>query len=506
MNLNSRLEYGDYQTPLDFCEKVINVIKEQINPDIVFEPTFGLGHFLISAFNCFKKAKILIGNEINKEYYQEFLNKYNMHKFLLFNEDIFKFDHKKIIKKINKNEKLLIIGNPPWVTNSQLMSNSMKNLPKKSNIKKLKGFDSKTGASNFDICEYIIINLLNNYSKKNTTLAMLCKTNVATNIIKCVKNYDFRLKDTKMYLFNAKKIFNANCEACLFVTTLDDIGEEYAKVYDLEEPNKELYEFGWKNNKFVSNFNKLLYDIDGEFYTEWRQGVKHDCSKIMELRKVKNNIYINKLQEKFEIEDKYVYKLLKSSDLKNNVITDSDKYVIITQKIVKQDTEHIAIDAPKTWQYLLNHKELFEKRKSSIYENSPVFSIFGIGDYSFYKYKVAISGFYKDPNFVFIDSCCDKAIMLDDTCYFIGFNDKKEAYISMILLNSDIVKNFLSNIAFLDKKRPYTKDILMRIDMKKVIKIIDYNKFKKISKKYNDYINITENDYKTYQGNFLDNE
>lgn len=418
----------------------------------------------------------------------------------LYNENIFDFNHNRILKKI-KNDKLLILGNPPWITNSKLMSESLKNLPQKSNFKNLKGFDSITGASNFDICEYIMLDLMTNYSNSNMTIAMLCKTIVGTNIVKNIKNSNFKLKNIKLYQFDAKKVFNVGCEACLFVATIDSIGEETAKVYNIEQPSDLIYEFGWKNNKFYSKFQSLKYDIDGKFYTEWRQGVKHDCSKIMELPKTKDNCYINNLGENIELENDYIYPLLKSSDLKNKFIKTSDRYVIVTQKKVRENTMHIQNDAPKTWGYLKKHEELFNNRKSSIYRNCPPFSIFGIGDYSFYKYKVAISGFYKKPNFVLLES--EKPIMLDDTCYFIGFDNIKDAYITMILLNSSAVSEFLYSIAFLDKKRPYTKDILMRIDMKKLLLAIDYNEFVRLSNEYEDYIDIKEIDYNKYYKKFF---
>lgn len=490
----SKLEFGDYQTPPDFCDFVADIIYSKYKPKYVFEPTFGLGHFIDSSIKKFKNVNVFFGNEINQEYFNDYKNK-KIKNVELFNENIFTFKHKKI-KDVIKNDPMLIIGNPPWVTNSQLMSEDLKNLPKKSNFKNLKGIDSITGASNFDICEYILIDLLSNYANSNIMIAMLCKTSVATNILKNIKNYPFKLKNISLYLFDAKTVFNVGCEACLFVAETNKVGEDTAKVYNINDINNPLYEFGWKNGKFYSQFQDLDYDIDGHFYTEWRQGIKHDCSKVMELEKNGNNSYKNKLGESFILEDKYVYPLLKSSDLKNNYIRESNKYVIVPQKNIRENTSHIENDAPKTWKYLKSHEELFNNRKSAIYKNCPPFSVFGIGSYSFSKYKVAISGFYKEPNFVLLDN--QRSIMLDDTCYFISFDNLKDAYITMVLLNSIIVNNFLSSIAFLDKKRPYTKDILMRIDMKKLIAIIKFSDFCEMTNTYNIDININSEDYENY--------
>src|SRR5690606_11229512 len=103
--------------------------------------------------------------------------------------------------------------------------------------------------------------------------------------------------------------------------------------------------------------------------------------------------------------------------------------------------------------------------KSSIYKNKPAFSIFGIGDYSFKPYKVAISGLYKTFHFSLVLPSEGKPVMLDDTCYFIGFDKLDQALYCLILLNTDLTKKLLQAITFPDAKRTFTKDILMRIDL-----------------------------------------
>ena len=499
MSTLNKLEYGDYQTPLDFCKKIVDIIQEDVNPSIILEPTFGIGNFIKVTNQKFERVKKIYGIEINKKYFESVQNITN--KFIGYNENIFEFNHKKIINNIDKNDELLIIGNPPWVTNSQLMMKNLSNLPIKNNFKKLKGFESLTGASNFDICEYIILDLLNQYKDINANIAMLCKTSVVTNIIKEIGKYNFKISNLKMYLFDAKKIFGVNCEACLFFAKIGETRKKTVNVYSVDAPNDLIYKFGWKHNKFYSNFNIINDNIDGKFPIEWRQGIKHDCSKIMELRLI-NNKYFNGLKEEVEIEPNLLYPLLKSSDLKEKYIGKTDKFVIVTQQKVKQDTKYIADVSPKLWKYLNKNKEKLDSRKSSIYNNTPPFSIFGIGEYSFYKYKVAVSGFYKKPNFVAVCSI-EKPIMVDDTCYFIGFDKEKDAIITMTLLNSPKVQNFLYSIAFLDKKRPYTKEVLMRIDLVKIIKNTNFDSLQTLLSQYNIEKSITEDDYRRYKNIFI---
>ncbi|PIY30773.1 MAG: hypothetical protein COZ08_11035 [Bacteroidetes bacterium CG_4_10_14_3_um_filter_42_6] len=122
---------------------------------------------------------------------------------------------------------------------------------------------------------------------------------------------------------------------------------------------------------------------------------------------------------------------------------------------------------------MIQHQAHFDARKSSIYNNKPLFSIFGIGDYSFKPYKVAISGLYKTFHFTLILPQENKPVMLDDTCYLIGFEKVEFAVYSLILLNSDTTVQFLQSVTFSDAKRTFTKDVLMRINLLELGRMID---------------------------------
>lgn len=75
--------------------------------------------------------------------------------------------------------------------------------------------------------------------------------------------------------------------------------------------------FGWVQDKFVSDIElyRHISDIDGIFPFEWRQGIKHDCSAIMEFDRV-NGHFFNGLQQEIYLEEDLVFGVLKSSDLK----------------------------------------------------------------------------------------------------------------------------------------------------------------------------------------------
>lgn len=55
----------------------------------------------------------------------------------------------------------------------------------------------------------------------------------------------------------------------------------------------------------------------------------------------------------------------------------------------------------------------------------------------------------------------------------LGFDTLEFAVYSLILLNSKVTAQFLQAITFADAKRTFTKDILMRIDLFELAKIID---------------------------------
>ena len=464
-------ELGDYQTPIYFTDEICEYLKNdlKINPDVIIEPTCGIGNFLKSASNTFPESR-LIGIDIDKNK----LNKVDsaIPNLTLINEDIFTFE----FNNIAHENSFLILGNPPWITNTELSKINSNNVPNKSNFKNKTGFEALTGNSNFDISEYIILKIINEFKDTNATLAFLCKTTISRNVfIELIENeipYSF----IKQINFNPYKVFKIDADTCLFVIQFGgtSLTDKACEVSDITNPSEILYKFGFKSDKFYSNVDDIP-DLDGKCQIEWRQGVKHDCAKVMELM-YENDKLVNKKNDEVNIENTLVYPLLKSSKLKKPVITETSMFTIVTQKKIRQDTKYIESEAPKTWKYLNANKQYFDNRKSSIYERAPDFSIFGIGDYSFRKYKVAISGFYKNPMFSLVYS--DKTMMLDDTCYFLSFDDYDTAYITMLILNSELVKKFLKNIAFLDSKRPFSKKVLKRIDIRKCLELLSLSDLK----------------------------
>lgn len=493
---SNRAEYGDFQTNLDLANEVAkHLVERNISPEIIIEPTCGKGNFIIASLSQFKTVEKVFGIEIYKPYVWE--AKFSIMDFYLSNPDakkveitiihsnIFDFDFKKI-SKLLPTEKLLIIGNPPWVTNSKLGALNSTNLPPKTNFKNQNGLDAITGKGNFDIAEYITLMLLNAFQKHDASLALLLKNSVIKNIIFEQKNNRYNIGKIEKYLIDSKKEFNVSVDAALLYCQLDlppSIKCDEYDFYSLEKKSS----FGWFNNKFVSNLVDYIEfkEIDGISPFEWRQGIKHDCSTVMELERI-NGHFINKQSDEVKLEEDLVYGFLKSSDLKDAVVKKSRKYTIVTQKKVGQETSYIQYSYPETYSYLKKNISSFQARKSSIYSGKPLFSIFGIGEYSFKPFKVAISGLYKTYHFTLVLPQNEKPMMLDDTCYFIGFDKIEYAVYTVILLNSKVTESFLKSITFSDAKRVFTKELLMRLDLLKVANIVSIHEVENQISFFND--------------------
>lgn len=508
----NRSEHGDFQTNKDLANKVIlHLNSKNILPKIIIEPTCGKGNFIIATLQNFKSISTIFGVEVYKPYVWE--TKFNIIDFHLKNPksnkpdilishcNVFDFDFKKIAKKFLSDE-ILIIGNPPWVTNSMLGSLNSINLPRKNNFKNHGGLDAITGKGNFDIAEFITMSLIETFQNNKGSLLLLVKNSVIKNIVFDQKKRNFKIGIIEKSCIDCKKEFNVSVEASLLYCKLNSVPEFNCKEYNFYDNQNYIQIFGWLQNKFVSNIDAYnnTKEIDGESPFVWRQGLKHDCSTVMELDKIKKNHYVNRLKEEIELESDLVYGILKSSDLKNTVIYQTRKFTIVTQKRVGQDTKYIKSEFPKTYKYLISHLSSFEARKSIIYNNKPSFSIFGIGDYSFKPYKVAISGLYKTFHFTLVLPQKGKPVMLDDTCYLLGFDKIEFAFYSLILLNSKTTMQFLKSITFSDAKRTFTKDVLMRIDLLELTKKVDLKELdtelEKLNKIYN--LNLNLNSWQEY--------
>lgn len=298
---------------------------------------------------------------------------------------------------------------------------------------------------------------------------MLCKTSTARKVLRHAWLHQFNIGRASLHLIDAALHFGVSVDACLLVvhTGVPDLLST-AGVYSNLSFDHKLTTFGLVGRDLVADVDEYqrLRELDGIAYYTWRSGVKHDAAAVMEFSKSGNTL-LNGLGEEVNIEMTYLFPLLKSSDLANDRLL-PNRFVLVTQRKPGDDTESIAKTAPQTWAYLLRHATALHRRQSIIYQKRPRFSVFGVGDYTFSPWKVAISGLYKNCRFVVVGKHKSKPVVLDDTCYSIPCGSEEEALFVCHLLNSDLTKRFLHSLIFFDAKRPVTIDVLNRVDLKRV--------------------------------------
>lgn len=464
-----QIEFGDFQTPLELAKLVCQKLDEiGINPETIIEPTCGVGAFIETSANQFEKAKKFIGVEINENYLDELeIRKKDFrlkNRMIFVQGDFFSFDWDTLIK--NSKGSILVIGNFPWVTNSQQGSIGGVNLPQKNNFQNHNGFDAMTGKSNFDISEWMLIQTAKWLKNRKGYLAMLCKTSVARKFLSHLHSEKIGVLRSAIYGIDAKRYFDVSVDACLLFCEFDEQSHNYDyDVYEtLESTQSERV--GHRNGITVRDlvtFEKLS-NYYGHSQVKWRSGIKHDCSSVMEFQKAGES-YINGLGEVVEIESTYLYPLLKGSDVANGRIGKTNRYVLVTQKTVGESTSPIKKLAPKTWEYLESHAKYLDERKSRIYKDNPQFAIFGVGSYTFAPYKIAICSLYKKLAFQLIKQIEGKPVVFDDTVYFLSFDKQQEANKIFSILSSPLAKDFYSALIFWDEKRPIKTSILNSLNL-----------------------------------------
>ncbi|GAC1569477.1 MAG: class I SAM-dependent methyltransferase [Polyangiales bacterium] len=407
--------------------------------------------------------------------------------------DFFQLDGASLLHSLP--DPLLVIGNPPWVTNAGLGVLQSDNLPRKTNAStRLSGLDARMGKSNFDISEWMILRLLDWVEARDAIVAVLCKTAIARKVVSAIFTHRRKAHDARIYRIAAARWFGANVEACLLsfctgvVREVANVGATFAaaspsgvtqvttstecSVFPDLHATRPTHCFGHSGGALIADLEAHAQSrhlkregagkvgsagkgAEGVHAYRWRSGIKHDCAKVMEISE----------QRKASLEEHYVFPMLKSSQLPLGRVC---KWMVVPQRRVSDDTEPLARNAPSTHRYLVRNSALLDRRKSSIYRGKPRFSVFGVGDYSFTPWKVAISSMYKRLVFYVIGPHEGKPVVLDDTVYFLPCDTRDEAEGLRALLHSESAQTFYRSYIFWDAKRPITAEILQRLDLQRL--------------------------------------
>lgn len=464
--LSTKKQFGDFQTPAELAE----LVWENLDPtgaDLIVEPTIGLGSFAIAAPSEARKVP-WIGWDLNPEYVEIARSRFAECQIQGGVEVKDVFDLKPDDLGASHVDKLvLVVGNPPWVTSAAQGAFDAPNLPRKWNRFGLNGLDAMTGKSNFDIAEAVILSVAAALvGAKEVRFALLVKRSVA---LKIARDYIGRpgFDRFRFTRIDSKRWFDVSVEAGLLelsvianatkatsIDIFDDFGVSAPTTAGIAS-----------NGAFVGSLT--VYESFSEVeasngpHFDWRQGLKHDLTKVLELREGPEGL-TNGLGETVDIEPDIVSPLYKSSDIAKD--GPPRRFIPLYQRDLTGPLPDLALRWPKLAAYLDRHSESFRERRSSIYRGKPKFMLFGVGPYTLSPYKVVISGFYKEAHFRVVGPGANGAPpVVDDTCYLLPFDDLKTAEETARYLNSDRVRSFLSSVADEKAKRPYTKALLTRI-------------------------------------------
>ncbi len=212
-----KVEYGDFQTPLELAEKICQKLSQiNVNPKVIIEPTCGTGNFLKSAAVTFKQTEKILGFEINPNYVAQIAQDEQLcqdTRIQVHQNNFFDCDWNALTQAWKEN--ILFLGNLPWITNSKQGLINGSNLPQKSNFQGYHGLDAITGKSNFDISEWMLIKLIECLNHRSAYLAIICKTAVSRKILNYIYTQKINLTYSAIYPINTQKYFQANVDACL---------------------------------------------------------------------------------------------------------------------------------------------------------------------------------------------------------------------------------------------------------------------------------------------------
>jgi hypothetical protein len=450
--------YGDFQTPPALAEAVVAAVRRAYpgrSWPRVLEPTCGTGAFLDVAGVLAPRQ--VLGIEISPGY-AESARRFGE----VLVADVFAVDLGRTLPWRVGGD-LLVLGNPPWVTNAGLTRLNSDNRPHRHNVHGLRGIEARTGASNFDLAECVWLKLITELAPEHPTIALLCKTRVARHVLTWCGRQGVPVRRAELRLLDSRRWFGAAVDAGLFVLELGDGPTELTcQVYPDLAADEPVRAMGVVGDRLVGDVVAYtrVGEADGVCPLEWRQGIKHDAAGVMEVR------------PDADVEPDHLFPLLKSSDLHHGR-RPGGRLMVVPQRTLGTDTGALATTAPRLWRYLLAHADALDGRRSAIYRDRPRFSVFGVGPYSFAPYKVAVSGLHAEPRFRAVGPSGARPVVFDDTCYFLPFADAGECAATAAVLQSTPTRDLLAALTFAGSKRPITKAVLRRLDLAALTRLAD---------------------------------
>jgi hypothetical protein len=475
-----RRDLGDFQTPPDLAAAVVRKLAFGGKRwSRVLDPTCGTGSFLRAALDQAAHPVELIGVEIQESHCRAaraLLDVPEAPSVQILQASIFDLDLRRDLPWQGRG-RLLVLGNPPWITSAALGKLGSDNRPGRRNVKALPGLQALTGHSNFDIAEAVWLKLIEELAAERPTIAMLCKTSVARAVLELTRRRGLPIAQAAVHRIDASRWFGAGVGACLLQLTTGATRDcRNVPVYAQLGDARPAAAMGFHQGRLVADAEGLTRfgSVLGSCPLTWRQGLKHDAAAVMELTaEGQSNSFRNGLNQPVDIEPAFRYPLVKGIDLRTTPASRMSRAVIVTQERLGQETSTLEVRAPRLWAYLNRHRDRFVARKSAIYRRTPAFSLFGVGPYSFAPYKVAVCGLHRSARFQPVGCVLGRPVQLDDTCYFLPCHSAQEAALLTAICNHPLSLGAIAMLSFPDAKRPVTKGLLQRIDFCAILKHSD---------------------------------
>lgn len=213
----------------------------------------------------------------------------------------------------------------------------------------------------------------------------------------------------------------------------------------------------------IPNGQPLPHISKNKSFYKARHGVVNDLNSVFLLdilNKTQDGIKIKNLGDKGKkktktitknIETDLIYPLIKPRDTKKWGIT-TYQYMIVPQiKAGDNNESELRTELPQSYSFLKSFETEFGTRKSKWFYggDKPFYSLFGIGTYTFQKFKIVWCCMSYQPNFSVVSDIEDefigkKTFIPDNTIGYISVDNANEAYYICSILNSNKIKALFS--------------------------------------------------------------
>ena len=456
---SSNVALGDFQTPPSLATQCAEAVASLDIPfQRMIEPCCGEGNFMMAAAATLSSLDEIRGIEIQGEHVHTARQRLGASaqshaEWSVQEADLFDLDLSEI--QWNTGGPLLVLGNPPWVMASRLAAAGTSVEAARQCMRRfLPNRLTLARGADFDLAEAVWVKALTELRTEAPTIVMLVKQSTARRLAEAMGRLPLSIHCATAWEVSARRHFGVSVNACLLAVQM--------RSPSVAGPTAT---------------STLLDDLDGlsapsqahapRSPIEWRQGVKHDLAAIMELEAAGVGAWRNGIGEILGVEPDHIYPLLKSTDL--HLGRPPSKSVIVTQRFLAERTSSLELTSPLLWDYLVSHRTRFAERRSSAYRGRPAFCMFGVGDYTFAPWKVAVSGLHRDARFRVVGPVAGRPVVLDDTCYFWGCEDPGHAAVVTAAMGMPSAREAINRLMPSGTKRSMTKRLLQQIDLDAIL-------------------------------------